>query len=174
MTEIEGNSPRLVAQTSAIVSAFVGNNAVSSDDLIALIGIVHKALVTADAPGDVPADAPIKLTAAQIRKSVTPDALISFEDGRPYKALKRHLTMRGMTVAEYKAKWGLPKNYPTTAATYSASRSAMAKALGLGRVNKVAVGGAVTKTKTETETEAKAKVPSPSRRRRAPSRAAEV
>ena len=137
MTEIQDNSTSLVAQTSSILSAFVGNNAVNSDELVALIGIVHKALLSAHAPGDVADGAPIKLTAAQIRKSVTPDALISFEDGRPYKALKRHLTTRGMTVAEYKAKWGLPKDYPTTAASYSATRSAMAKALGLGRSARV-------------------------------------
>jgi predicted transcriptional regulator len=60
-------------------------------------------------------------------------ALISFEDGRPYKTLKRHLTTHGMTVAEYKAKWGLPNDYPTTAPGYSEARSAMAKALGLGQ-----------------------------------------
>ena len=75
---------------------------------------------------------PIKLTAAQIRKSVTPDALISFEDGKPYKTLKRHLTTRGLTLAEYKTKWGLPTDYPTTAPSYSARRSEMAKSLGLG------------------------------------------
>ena len=156
------NSTSLVAQTSAIVSAFVSANAISSGDLVALIGVVHKALLSANAGDEVAANAPTKPTAAQIRKSVTPDALISFEDGRPYKTLKRHLTTRGMTLAEYKAKWGLPKNYPTTAATYSARRSAMAKALGLGRVNvdnTAAAGDAVT------ESEATAKVASPPSRR---------
>ena len=74
-----------------------------------------------------------KATPAQIRKSITPEALISFEDGKPYKTLKRHLTTHGMTVAEYKAKWGLPNDYPTTAPAYSEARSAMAKALGLGQ-----------------------------------------
>jgi predicted transcriptional regulator len=53
--------------------------------------------------------------------------------GKPYKTLKRHLTTHGMTVAEYKAKWGLPNDYPTTAPAYSEARSAMAKALGLGQ-----------------------------------------
>lgn len=156
-------------QTSAIVTAFVGNNAVSSDDLVALIAIVHKALVTANAPGDVAADAPIKVTAGQIRKSITPDALISFEDGRPYKALKRHLTVRGMTVAEYKAKWGLPKDYPTTAATYSAKRSAMAKALGLGRSAAGNKGVAKAKTRGKAKTAASS---SPTRRGRSKTTAA--
>src|SRR5439155_1403173 len=72
-------------------------------------------------------------TAGQIRKSITPDALISFIDSKPYKTLKRHLTTHGMTVAEYKTKFGLPNDYPTTAPAYSEARSAMAKALGLGQ-----------------------------------------
>ena len=74
-----------------------------------------------------------KATAAQIRKSITPDALISFIDGKSYKTLKRHLPTHGTTVDEYKARFGLPKDYPTTAPAYSEARSAMAKALGLGQ-----------------------------------------
>jgi len=158
MREMEDNSTSLVAQTSAIVSAFVGNNAVSSDDLVALIGIVHKALLSANAPDGVATDAPIRLTAAQIRKSITPDALISFEDGRAYSTLKRHLTKHGMTVVEYKAKWGLPNDYPTTAPSYSAKRSEMAKAHGLGR----SLAGTRAKAKAATP-------PSPTRRGRSKS-----
>ncbi len=77
-----------------------------------------------------------KLTPAQIRKSVTPEALISFEDGKPYKTLKRHLGTRGLSLDEYKEKWGLPKDYPSVAPNYSAARSQMAKSLGLGQVRR--------------------------------------
>ena len=58
--------------------------------------------------------------------------LISFEDNKPYKSLKRHLTTRGMTPADYRAKWGLPSDYPMVHPTYSAQRSELAKAIGLG------------------------------------------
>jgi predicted transcriptional regulator len=75
----------------------------------------------------------VKATPAQIRKSITRDALISFEDGKPYKTLKRHLTTFGLTIEQYRAKWGLPADYPTVAPSYSEARSAMAKALGLGQ-----------------------------------------
>ena len=64
---------------------------------------------------------------AQIRKSITPDALISFIDGKPYKTLKRHLTGNGMTIEQYRERFGLPRDYPSTAASYSAQRSALAK-----------------------------------------------
>lgn len=74
-----------------------------------------------------------KLTPAQIRKSITPDALISFEDGKAYRTLKRHLSTRGLTPEQYRDKWGLPRDYPMVASSYSEARSAMAKSLGLGR-----------------------------------------
>ena len=70
---------------------------------------------------------------AEIRRSITPDALISFEDGKPHKQLKRHLATRGMTPNDYRAKWGLPTDYPMVAANSSAVRSALAKKIGLGK-----------------------------------------
>lgn len=125
----------MIELTADVVGAFVGNNKVAVGDLPALIKSVHTALSAIGSPVTAAESAPAvtQPTAAQIRKSITPDALISFEDGRPYKTLKRHLTTQGMTIAEYKAKWGLPKDYPTTAPSYSEARSAMAKALGLGQ-----------------------------------------
>ena len=118
--------------TTGIVAAYVGSNDVSPEDLPILIRSVHAALGALGAPEEAAAPA-IKLTPAQIRRSITPDALISFEDSKPYKQLKRHLTTRGMTPADYRAKWGLPKDYPMVAATYTAIRSALAKAAGLGQ-----------------------------------------
>ena len=73
------------------------------------------------------------LTKAQIRRSVTPDAIISFEDGRGYKLLRRHLASHNLTPAAYCSKWGLPSDYPMAAPAYSAERSVLAKARGLGR-----------------------------------------
>jgi predicted transcriptional regulator len=131
---MESGSSELVSLTSGIVAAYVGSNAVSSGDIPALIATVHKALTAVGAPEAEISNAPAKPTPAQIRKSITSDALISFEDGRAYKTLKRHLTTHGLTIAAYKAKWGLPHDYPTTAPSYSAARSAMAKAAGLGQL----------------------------------------
>jgi predicted transcriptional regulator len=123
----------LIEMAAGIVAAYVEKNPVAVTDLPALIRATHDALVGIGAPVAVAEAAFSKPTAAQVRRSITPDALISFEDGKPYKTLKRHLTTQGLTVAEYKAKWGLPNDYPTTAPAYSEARSAMAKALGLGQ-----------------------------------------
>ncbi|WP_292666433.1 MucR family transcriptional regulator, partial [Mesorhizobium sp.] len=65
---------------------------------------------------------------------VFPDHIVCLEDGKKFKSLKRHLaTDHGLTPDEYRAKWGLPADYPMVAPSYSATRSALAKSSGLGR-----------------------------------------
>jgi predicted transcriptional regulator len=123
----------LIELTSEIVGAYVLANSIAANDLPGLIHGVHKALSGAGQPEAAPEEAEIKATASQVRKSLSPEALVSFEDGKSYKSLKRHLSTRGMTPDEYRAKWGLPKDYPMVAPNYSAQRSALAKTLGLGR-----------------------------------------
>ncbi len=39
-----------------------------------------------------------------------------------------------MTPEQYREKWGLPKDYPMVAPEYAATRSALAKKIGLGRL----------------------------------------
>lgn len=135
------NKSATITLTAGVVAAYVGNNSVAVSDLAGLIKSVHDALAGADTPHQSPEAEPVtKLTAAQIRRSITPDALISFVDGKPYKTLRRHLTTHGLTVEQYKAQFGLPADYPTTAPAYSEARSAMAKALGLGRGGQKAKG----------------------------------
>jgi predicted transcriptional regulator len=128
---MEDPASSTLAPTATVVAAFLGSHKISAAEVPSLIAAVHAALGGLTKP-EAAMPVEIKLTPAQIRKSITPDTLISFEDGKAYRTLKRHLTTRGMTAIEYKAKWGLPGDYPTTAPSYSAMRSAMAKALGLG------------------------------------------
>ena len=115
-----------------LVSAYVSNNSLPSAELPALITQVHAALVGLSAP-QVEEEEVEKATSAQIKKSITPDALISFIDGKPYKTLKRHLTTHGLDIEGYRRRYGLPADYPTVSANYSAARSALAKDLGLGQ-----------------------------------------
>ena len=119
--------------TADLVSAFVSNNNVPVAELPALIASVHAALTGLGNEAAAEPAGPDKPTPAQIRKSITPDALISFEDGKSYKTLRRHLTLRGLTADAYRAKYGLAADYPMTTANYSAQRSALAHALGLGQ-----------------------------------------
>ncbi|WP_267360101.1 MULTISPECIES: MucR family transcriptional regulator [unclassified Methylobacterium] len=123
--------------TAEIVSAYVSNNPVRPADMAELIASTHAALSSL---GQATAAAPAveKLTSSQIRKSVTPDAIISFIDGKPYKTLKRHLNGAGMTIEQYRERYGLPRDYPSTAASYSEQRSALARSFGLGQQRKKA------------------------------------
>ncbi|RWE12556.1 MAG: MucR family transcriptional regulator [Mesorhizobium sp.] len=130
--EAENNTDALIELTADVVSAYVSNNPVPVGELPALITQVHAALK--DTIGG-PVTRPEPLTpAVSIKKSVTPDYIISLEDGKKFKSLKRHLsTHYGLTPDEYRAKWGLPADYPMVAPNYAAARSALAKTMGLGR-----------------------------------------
>ncbi|MBV9510474.1 MAG: MucR family transcriptional regulator, partial [Caulobacteraceae bacterium] len=93
---------------AGIVSSFVQHNQVASNELPALIASVHHAIANVGEEQPAPAQDQRKTTPAQVRKSIMPEALISFEDGKPYRLLKRHLRTLGLTPEEYRAKWGLP------------------------------------------------------------------
>src|SRR5215203_3723068 len=130
----ENNGPcDLRDLTADIVSAYLSNNQVRPDDIATVINTVHSALRDAGtgakrAPDEEKATAPMPW-----RKAIKPDGIISFEDGKSYKSMKRHLTTRGMSPEQYREKWGLPPEFPMVASNYSAARSAMAKAVGLGQ-----------------------------------------
>ncbi|HWW63199.1 MAG TPA: MucR family transcriptional regulator [Sphingomonadaceae bacterium] len=132
MTDINPDSETLLALTADIVSAHVGNNSVGVGDLPALIVSVHAALSKLGAPAVE--EAPAKAPAVSVRASIRPDYLVCLEDGKKLKMLKRHLmTHYQLTPAEYRAKWGLPADYPMVAPNYAESRRTLAKAIGLGR-----------------------------------------
>ncbi len=131
--EDKSHTSELVEITADIVSAYVSNNTVVSSDLPDLIDQTFNALLQAAARGSQPATEELN-PAVPIKKSVSPDAIICLEDGLSFKSLKRHIrTHHTLTPDEYRAKWGLPYNYPMVAPNYAAQRSAMAKKIGLGR-----------------------------------------
>ncbi|MGF9762549.1 MucR family transcriptional regulator, partial [Microvirga sp. 0TCS3.31] len=68
--------------TADIVSSYVANNSVHRSDLLNVIATVHAALQGLTAPKQVEPEKPEPRVA--IKKSVTPDFLISLEDGKQY------------------------------------------------------------------------------------------
>jgi len=126
--------------TASLIAAYVSKNSIRAADLPTLITNVHAAFASLSAPSEQP-EPPggERATPAQIRKSITPGALISFVDGKPYKTLRRHLTTHGLTVEFYRARYGLPADYPVVAASYSEARSALARSFGLGQKHRKAV-----------------------------------
>ena len=128
------DKPEIIEMTADIVAAYVSNNSVSSTDLPALIQQIHRALAGVVDGAAVQEPAAPATPAVSIKKSITPDYLICLEDGRKFKSLKRHLrTKYDMSPEEYRAKWGLAKDYPMVAPNYAQARSALAKQMGLGQ-----------------------------------------
>jgi predicted transcriptional regulator len=146
--------------TADIVSSYVANNSVHRSDLLSVIEAVHAALQGLTAPKQAEPEKPEPRIS--IKKSVTPDFLISLEDGKKYKTLKRHLGKLGLTAEEYRAKWGLPADYPMVAPSYAAKRSELAKNNGLGQQRrKIAAKAAIVPDETIT---APAEISKPKRR----------
>ena len=138
-----GLNPNMLTMAAGLVATYVSNNRVPATELPALIRTVHATLngianATAADRANAPAEEVELPTAAQIRKSIRHEDLVSFIDGKAYKTLKRHLTKHGLDPHSYRAKFGLPDDYPTTAAAYSKARSALAKNIGLGRAGRMA------------------------------------
>lgn len=131
MSENTEANEMLVTLTADIVAAHVSNNDVAVGDLPELIRNVHGALSglgTAAAPAQE-----AKAPAVPIRSSIKPDYIVCLEDGKKMKMLRRHLmTAYSMTPDQYRAKWGLPSDYPMVAPNYAETRRKLAKQIGLG------------------------------------------
>ena len=126
----------LTGLTVDLLSAFVSNNNVRSDDLPGLISSTHAALAALGSVNAETAEVPAEefTPAVTARKSLASrDHILSMIDGRPYRSLKRHLSSKGLTPEDYRARYGLPASYPMVAPGYSEERRAVAKKLGLGR-----------------------------------------
>lgn len=129
-----------------IAIAYVSNNTLRVDEVGTLLQTIRKGLIPTDDVAEEVIEqtfnplptwkgtAPRQLTPQEIKRSITGDLIYCFEDGKGYKMLKRPLREKyGLSPEEYRRKWGLPKDYPMTAPDYTAERSKLAVATGLGR-----------------------------------------
>ena len=134
--DVEAKSA-LIDLTSDIVAAHVSNNVVAVSDLPELISSVFNALAGLGAPAE-PVETKLE-PAVPIRNSVKQDYIVCLEDGKKLKMLKRYLrTNFDMTPEQYRARWGLPIDYPMVAPNYANHRRDLAKRIGLGRKPKKA------------------------------------
>nr|WP_082490314.1 MucR family transcriptional regulator [Methylobacterium sp. Leaf122] len=129
------SSADIINLTIKIIAAYVTNNTLPARDLPALITSVHAALagLGGSALASAVEERVEKPTPAQIRKSITPDAIVSFIDDKAYKTLKRHLRAHGLDPKSYRQRYGLPDDYPMVTPNYAARRSELAKSIRFGR-----------------------------------------
>ncbi|WP_416357702.1 MucR family transcriptional regulator [Aureimonas phyllosphaerae] len=115
------------------------NTRVAPEDVHTFLKNSHAALVGMIDPPVEAAPAPAEALeeyqgAVSARKSLAdPEVIVSMIDGKPYKALRRHLATHGLTPETYRERYGLKADYPMVAPNYSKRRAEVAKALGLGR-----------------------------------------
>jgi predicted transcriptional regulator len=132
-TPEKSSASALLRMTADVVSAYLGHNALSASQIPEVIKAIYGSLQALEGSGSE-GHADALRPAVAIKKSIMPDYVVCLEDGRKLKMLKRHLrTTYGLTPDEYRAKWGLPADYPMVAPNYAAQRSAFAKKFGLGR-----------------------------------------
>lgn len=139
MAESE-NPADVTALTVHLLSAYLINNTVASEDLAELIRATRAAL-TQDTAEPAPSEEPeVHTPAVSVRKSLSsPEYLVSLIDGKPYKTLKRHLASNGLTPETYRERYKLPANYPMVAPDFAAMRRAIAERIGLGNRPKPAI-----------------------------------
>ena len=132
--DIQGSrTDDILKLATEIVAAYVSNNPIPVSEVPAMIKSVHGTL------GSLVGVSPSEVQTAQrpaipIKRSITPDYIVCLEDGKKLKMLKRYLRSNfNLTPEEYRAKWGLPADYPMVAPNYAAQRSEFAKKIGLGR-----------------------------------------
>lgn len=125
-------SPNLVELSAEIAVSYLSANSLPIEELPVLLSSIFHSVIQA-ASNNAREPAVRSEPAVPIKKSVTQEYIVCLEDGRKYKSIKRHIMNNyGLTPAQYRAKWGLPSDYPMVAPGYSAMRSALAKDLGLG------------------------------------------
>jgi len=133
----DADQSNLTTLTVDLLSAYVANNNVEHSAIPDLIKSTHAALKVIDSPEPPAPEEPEYKPAVSARQSLkSPDKIISLIDGKPYQTLKRHLKGHNLTPAEYRARYGLPKDYPMVAPAYSEARREIAKKLGLGNRGK--------------------------------------
>ncbi len=123
----------LLSHAAQIVSAYVSNNTIAAAELPALLQTVYVTLGRLGAGETVSIQAPNRVPAVSIKKSITPDFLICLEDGKKFKSLKRHLRAAyGMSPEDYRTRWNLSPDYPMVAPNYARKRSSLAVKMKLG------------------------------------------
>jgi predicted transcriptional regulator len=130
---LTGKSDELLKFASDIVAAYVSNNPIPVSEIPGMIKSIHLTLggLASGSPGEV---ITTQKPAIAVKRSITPEYIVCLEDGKKLKMLKRYLRSRyRLSPEEYRAKWGLPADYPMVAPNYAAQRSEFAKKIGLGR-----------------------------------------
>lgn len=135
-----GLTQPLLDLTATIATAYVASHLLPAPAVGGLIETIGGTLANLAGTATGPVErqgravsAPVA-PAVPVERSVFSNFIVCLQCGAHRKALKRHLNeAHGLDLATYRKNWNLPSSYPTTAPSYSALRSRMAKDSGLGK-----------------------------------------
>ncbi|WP_010219398.1 MucR family transcriptional regulator [Sphingomonas sp. PAMC 26621] len=139
MTTETETSPNAIELAAALTIAWLSNpnTRAAAADVPVFLSRMHDSVAgLIDQPNMSALEAePEQFTpAVTVRKSLaSKDHIISLIDGKPYKMLRRHLSGHGLTPEQYRDRYNLKADYPIVAESYSETRRALAKKIGLGR-----------------------------------------
>lgn len=124
----------LMDLTASIIGNYVSNNAIATIQMPEFILNIYATLASIAQidPALAKPNTPSKPTKTQIQTSITPGAIISFIDGKPYKSPKPHLNANGYNADSYRDHYGLPSDYLMVSPHYSAKRSKIRTKIKLG------------------------------------------
>lgn len=132
--ETPDNKLRELATELTIAWVSNPNTTTATEDVPAALQSIYGALATLATGQAAEEIAFAHIPAVSVRRSLaSKDHLISLIDGKPYRMLKRHLSMHGLTPAQYRERYDLKPDYPMVAESYAEKRRDMAKKVGLGR-----------------------------------------
>lgn len=133
MTETSPFKSSLLSAVSHVVAAYVSAHKTSLAEIPHVISYIYQAFTSLDQNLSLVSKAQ-KMPAVPVEESVFDAYIVCLEDGKKLQMLKRHLqTAYGMTLQQYKERWGLPFDYPTVAPNYARRRSSIAQKVGLGK-----------------------------------------
>ena len=129
-------SQEIMSLVSEIASAYIASHETQIEEIPQIVRQVFTAVVEVSRSASNVGKRTSLTPAVPVEESVHDDYIVCLEDGKKLQMLKRHLsTVYGLTIDQYKDRWGLPSDYPVVSPNYAKRRSAIAKTTGLGNVS---------------------------------------
>jgi predicted transcriptional regulator len=140
----DGNRHVSVEFVTQVAVAWLNNpsHQIAVDEVPTLLDRIYEGLAahqTRVRQGDRTARAtdPEHIPAVTIEESLaSKDHILSTIDGKPYRALRRHVAAYGLTPQEYRQRYRQHPTYPMVAENHSATRRALARRIGIGTTRK--------------------------------------
>ena len=134
----DGDQNPLAELVTKVAVAWLSNpsHQLAADEISALIERIYEGLAAFQAKAGqghraIWAPGLEYIPAVTVEESLaSKDHVLSMIDGKPYKALRRHVAAYGLTPQQYRERYRLHPTYPMVAENHSATRRELARRIG--------------------------------------------